>query len=299
MKLKHIQHLFHTELTHIYDSNEIDSFFFIVIEHYCKIKRIELALEPNLEISNDDYQNISDALNKLKQQKPIQYIIGETEFFGLNFKVNKNVLIPRPETEELVSWIIEEAKLQHKNNKPITILDIGTGSGCIAISLAKHLPFATIFALDINKNALETTKFNAKQNGVSITCVEVDILSSEDSVFDAESTTFDIIVSNPPYVRAQEKQQMKDNVLQYEPHLALFVADDNPLQFYNAIATFAQQNLKENGQLFFEINQYLSSEMTQLLKHFNFENIQLKKDIFGNNRMMKAIKTSCKVSKTL
>ncbi len=283
MKLKAIKHKFHDELGAVYPAEEIDSFFNILAETYYGVKRIQLATNPDLTLN--DSEDILKALAELKNEKPIQYIIGETEFYGLNFKVNDGVLIPRPETEELVEWVLKKAK----PNMPINILDMGTGSGCIAISLAKHLPQAKVFAIDISTKALNIAKKNALFNGVDVYFKEADILTLKTL---SEQVEFDIIVSNPPYVREKEKQYMKPNVLDNEPHLALFVKDEDPLLFYKAITDFAINNLKENGLLFFEINEFLGNAMIDLLRHKNFKNIELKQDIFKKDRMIKAEKTN-------
>jgi release factor glutamine methyltransferase len=279
LKLKTIQNKFHEALDSIYVSEEVDSFFYILIDFYFNISRIQLAMNADLEVLNNDL--IFEALDALKQQKPIQYITRETEFFGLCFKVNEHTLIPRPETEELVEWVIKEFKTQ---NSEFRILDIGTGTGCIAISLAKNLPNAKVYALDISKEALKLAKQNADLNSVEITFIEADILNME-SEFDFK---FDIIVSNPPYITEQEKQLMKPNVLDNEPHLALFVYDENPLLFYEVITRLAINNLNKHGQLFFEINEYLGRDMIQLLIKNNFKTIELKQDIFRKDRMIKA-----------
>ncbi|WP_141882971.1 peptide chain release factor N(5)-glutamine methyltransferase, partial [Flavobacterium psychrophilum] len=220
-------------------------------------------------------------LLQLKEQKPIQYILGETQFFGLPFYVNENTLIPRPETEELVEWIIKE-NLKISSLKNLKILDIGTGSGCIAISLAKNLPNASVFAIDVSDKALATAQKNAVLNEVDITFIEKNILQTEDL-----NQEFDIIVSNPPYVRNLEKKEIHKNVLEYEPHLALFVEDNDSLLFYRKITELATRNLSNNGQLYFEINQYLGKETVELLEKYNFKNTTLKKDIYGNDRMIK------------
>ena len=285
MRLKDIQHIFHKELDAIHGKEEVNSFFFLLIEAFYNVPRFQLALEPEFAISKEEQDRIFIALDHLKQEKPIQYILGQTEFYGLPFKVNESVLIPRPETEELVDWILKESNTK----KPLKIIDIGTGSGCIAISLAKTLPNAEVFALDISIEALEVAKENALLNNVSIKFIAADILSKDQSVLNTEST-FDIIISNPPYVRELEKSKMKNNVLRNEPHLALFVADDNPLQFYKVIAQFAVNNLSENGKLYFEINEYLGNEMKALLEDRNFKNIELKQDLFGKDRMIKGNK---------
>lgn len=279
LKLKTIQKKFHGALDSIYVSEEVDSFFYILIDFYYNISRIQLALNSNLEVLKTNV--IFEALDALKQQKPIQYITGETEFYSLPFKVNAHTLIPRPETEELVEWVIKEFKTQ---NSEFRILDIGTGTGCIAISLAKNLPNAKVYALDVSKEAIDVAKQNANLNTIEIVFIEADILNMQFE-FDFK---FDIIVSNPPYIREQEKQLMKPNVLENEPHLALFVYDDNPLLFYETITQFAINNLNENGQLFFEINEYLGNDMIQLLVKNNFKNIELKQDIFRKDRMIKA-----------
>ncbi|MBF8151413.1 peptide chain release factor N(5)-glutamine methyltransferase [Winogradskyella sp. F6397] len=290
MVLKELQNIFHIELDAIYGKHEVDSFFYLCTEHYLNVPRIQLTLEPELAITKPETDTFFKALEHLKQQKPIQYLLGETEFFGLPFKVNENVLIPRPETEELVALILQNVKNQDPKTKPITILDIGTGSGCIAISLAKNVPNAKIYALDVSKDALKIAKQNADLNNVKINFIEASILDETcHSALDAEST-FDIIVSNPPYIRELEKREILPNVLENEPHLALFVEDDNPLLFYKAITNFAIEKLKPNGQLYFEINQYLGEETKQLLVDAQFKKVELLKDLNGNDRMLKGCK---------
>ena len=286
MVLKEILNVFHKELDTIYGNNEVDSFFNILIDYYLNLKRITLVMQPEYTISKEEEQPLFEALSRLKLEEPIQYILGETEFFGLVFKVNQNTLIPRPETEELVQWIIEDYK---DNLEQIKILDIGTGTGCIPISLAKSLPKAKVKALDISTKALEVAKQNAELNAVEVDFIELNILETCHTELDSASQKFDVIVSNPPYVRELEKAEMKGNGLKHEPELALFVDNTNPLIFYKAITEFATHNLKAGGTLYFEINQYLGSEMIQLLEDFNFKDIELKKDMFGNNRMIKAI----------
>ena len=280
MKLKDIQNTYHKNLDSIYGKEEVDSFFFMLIDFYYNVSRIKLAMDNDYVI--DDSEKILEALKLLKLQKPIQYIIGETEFYGLPFKVDESVLIPRPETEELVEWVLH----QSESDKLIRILDIGTGSGCIAISIAKNLPKAKVYALDVSAKALKIAQQNADLNAVNIAFLEVDILKTtqDGQMIDAK---FDIIVSNPPYIREKEKQLMKPNVLDNEPHLALFVKDENPLLFYEVIIQFASNNLTKNGQLFFEINEYLANDMIALLNDNNFSNIELKQDIFKKDRMIK------------
>ena len=283
MKLLDIKETFVRELNGMYPEQECVSFFNILIDFYYQVSRLQLAVNINLEVQ--DYNKMLEALVLLKQEVPIQYITGETLFYGLHFCVTKNTLIPRPETEELVDWIINtNCKLE----RPIRILDIGTGSGCIAIALAKHMPKAQVYAIDVSKEALKVAKNNAEKNNVSITFLEQDILAPDASNMDALlDVNFDVIVSNPPYVRHLEKKMMHANVLNNEPHLALFVADDDPLKFYQAITKFAKAKLKTKGTLFFEINEYLGTEMKKLLQTEGFKDIDLKQDFFGKDRMLK------------
>lgn len=283
MTIQNLKKYFTEELQDLYPQTEIDSFLSILVAFKLYLKRIDLALNPNQNISDKDVEFFKEALERLRNQEPIQYILGNTEFFGLLFKVDKSVLIPRPETEELVSLILKTAKSQKPIADGYKILDLGTGSGCIAIALARHLPKAEVWALDISKEALNIAQQNADLNEVAINFVEADILNLK-----TLHTKFDIIVSNPPYVKQNEKSLMKPNVLNYEPHLALFVSDDNSLIFYDKIATFAKTNLKPNGTLFFEINQYLGNELTQLLKQKGFINIELRQDLYEVDRIVSA-----------
>jgi len=268
-----------------YPVQEVNSFFNLLIESYLLMNRLDFALKPGKEISLEEKEKFESAIQRLSKHKPIQYILGETEFFGLKFKVNKNVLIPRPETEELVQWILDDVGAS-KNPSNLKILDIGTGSGCIAISLAKNLPDVEIFALDVSEKALKTARENAGLNGVNVNFIQADILNLE-----ALTGKFDIIVSNPPYVREMEKVEMHRNVLENEPNLALYVKDTDPLIFYGTIAKLAQVGLQNNGNLYFEINQYLAEETEDILKNTSFKT-ELKKDIFGNYRMLRGRKKS-------
>lgn len=261
--------------------SERQSFFKQLCRTYLNLQPIDIVLNEQLKISAEHYEKFEAAIQKLNNHEPIQYIVGSTYFFGLEFKVNPSVLIPRPESEELVAWILTHFKTI---DSPV-ILDLGTGSGCLAISLAKHLPHAKIFALDVSHEALKIAQYNAQTNAASITFLEDNML--ELMSFD---TVFDIIVSNPPYVCLQEKPKMRANVLEHEPHLALFVKDENPLQFYKAIKRIATQNLKPGGLAFMEINEAFGEETSQLFQDGNFENIKLKKDTFGKDRLLKAQK---------
>lgn len=291
MLLKTLRENFYSSLKDEYPDTEIQSFFNLLTECFLKMKRLDVTLNLFAPISGKKVAKFEDAIKRLKNHEPVQYIVGVTEFYGLPFKVTNSTLIPRPETEELVQWIVDSAKLK---NDTLTILDIGTGTGCIAISLAENIPGAIVYAMDVSKKALTVAKINAKLNKVAVEFLEVDILDWQNGSWDMEfePLKFDIIVSNPPYVRELEKAQMSANVLEHEPDLALYVADHDPLIFYKTIAEFATTYLKDNGQLFFEINQYLGAEMLELLKTANYKDGALKKDIFGNDRMVSGIKKS-------
>ena len=294
MTIKHYRAHFNESLKHLYPTSEIDSFFFLILEEYMGLKRIDIVLKSDFLIDKKSLNLMQIATKQLKQEIPIQYIIGKTEFFGLPFNINKEVLIPRPETEELVEQVLKEVSLtkicktttdETTNEKQLKILDIGTGSGCIAISLKKQLPSSKTSAMDVSDEALRIAKKNAVLNKVDINFIHQDILKTNNL-----DKLYDVIVSNPPYVRELEKKEMKNNVLNNEPHLALFVDNKNPLLFYNKIAELAENFLTKNGQLHFEINQYLGKETIKLLAEKGFKNIQLKKDIFGNDRIISAFK---------
>jgi len=295
---------FHVQLDELHGREEVNSFFNLLIEHYLDYKRIKLVLNPELEITRVESKLLLSALEDLKSHKPVQYIIGETEFYGLSFKVNKNVLIPRPETEELVEDVLMSLKQRVLQNENFRVLDIGTGSGCIAIALAKYLPKAEVFAIDISEDAIKVAVENANLNDIAVDFFQYDILNNRHAHFlssdnatshlnrerrELQIDKFDCIVSNPPYVRQQEKLKMKHNVLDSEPHLALFVKDENPLQFYEAICEFCKKYLKVGGSLNLEINEYLGPEMIGLLNDYEFEKIELQKDIFGKDRMVKGM----------
>ena len=278
MLIKQYQIFFKEQLISMYDEEELNSIFYLILENVNHLKRIDLALNINLKFTQSEILIWNEIIEKLKLEIPIQYILGSTSFYGLNFMVNNNVLIPRSETEELVDWIIKTSK----NYRFINVLDIGTGSGCIAISLAKNIENSNIFALDVSKEALIIAKKNAEINNVTVNFIQNDILQTVEI-----DQKFDVIVSNPPYVRNLEKHEIKKNVLDNEPHLALFVTDNDALIFYRKIAEFALNNLVRNGFLFFEINQYLGKETEELLQNIGFKNIELRKDMYGNDRMIR------------
>lgn len=279
MKISEFKIEFTRQLQEEYPSQEIQSFFYLLTESFLRKSRLDIALDPNFDISPAGLELFENALHCLKKHEPIQYITGETEFCGLKFRVDKNVLIPRPETEELVQWILEDLEISEK--KKLNILDIGTGSGCIAISLARNLPQVQVSAIDISEKGLETAKLNAALNNVKVDFVESDILEAE-----SLPKKYDIIVSNPPYVQEKEKKEMQRNVLEHEPDSALYVKDENPLLFYKKITKLAREGLNEKGKLYFEVNQYLGKETELLVQQAGFKT-QLRKDIFGNHRMLK------------
>ncbi|MCB0461095.1 MAG: peptide chain release factor N(5)-glutamine methyltransferase [Flavobacteriaceae bacterium] len=291
MILKSLRTYFKDELLGYYPDTEIESFFNMLSEQILNMKRIDISQNLYAVVSGKKYDKFQKAITKLKNYEPIQYIIGETEFYGLPFKVNPSVLIPRPETEELVQWIIDCHSKQSEESE-LNILDIGTGSGCIAIALAKNLPNAKVYALDVSEKALKTAKENALKNNVEVEFVQGNILNLCHAELVSASQKFDIIVSNPPYVRELEKEMMSANVLDQEPHLALFVEDDDALLFYRKITELSSSVLKPNGYLYFEINENLGTHIKELLANNSFNDIELKKDIFGKDRMIKGIKSN-------
>ncbi|MGM0531509.1 MAG: peptide chain release factor N(5)-glutamine methyltransferase [Bacteroidota bacterium] len=274
--IRHIKN----ELIEIYPEQEINSLAEIMLHHVVNLKKTDLLINRQKTINDQQFQTIEDITKQLKNHKPIQQILGETEFYNTTLKVNQHTLIPRQETEELVEWIIKDAFSEKKS-----ILDIGTGSGCIAIALAKNLPGSMVTALDYKPEILDAARENASLNGVTIRFILADILKD-----DLPPGQYDLIVSNPPYVRNSEKKFMTQNVLNYEPSEALFVEDEDPLIFYRKIIHLAGKHLVENGSLYFEINEYLGEEMIKLLKKHGFNNICLRKDLNNKNRMIKAQK---------
>jgi len=261
-----------------YEPSECESISFLIFEHVLGYSRLQVHLKKDETIPDAKVTEIEEILNRLAGGEPIQYILGKADFYGLTFTVNPHVLIPRQETEELVDWIINDNKLP-----ALRILDIGTGSGCIPVALAKNIPDAEVFAYDISAEALAVANQNAVHNDVDIRTQKVDILHWEAASVDK---TFDIIVSNPPYVNDEEKSLMLEHVLSHEPHLALFVSNNDPLIFYRRIAEFAQQHLSPEGTLYFEINEALGHETVSLLQENGFNNVTLRKDINGKDRMI-------------
>lgn len=268
------------ELENFYPATEIRSFYYLIVEKLSTLSRTEIIANKNTVFSEEQHQTVHAIIKQLKNFVPIQYILGETEFYGLTFHVNTSVLIPRPETEELVEWIQKE----NDRNKDLDILDIGTGSGCIATSLKGIFPNAKVDAYDVSVSALEVAKTNAQKNKLTVNFSQVDILNQTSW----PQNKWDIIVSNPPYIPEQEKLEILPNVLNHEPHLALFVPNETPLLFYDVIALFAKLNLKPKGMLYFEIHKDAGESCMELLSNLGFTNIELRKDISGNDRMIRA-----------
>ncbi len=276
-----IKQLFLADLSSIYDQDEIHSLFQISAEHLLGLSRIQLSLRLQNPLTESQRQDFFDILTQLKSGKPIQHIIGTAPFYGMEFFVTEDTLIPRPETEELVDLIFSE----HNNSKSSVIIDIGTGTGCIAISLKKRLSNSEVSAVDISADAIAIARKNATKNQTAINFRCLDILEWE-FAFDHEQ--YDIIVSNPPYISQGEKKEMHHNVLHFEPSIALFVEESAPLLFYDYIASFALRHLKKTGTLYFEINQYFSEETKDLLIKKGFPKVEIIKDIYTAPRMIRA-----------
>ncbi|MBE0638441.1 MAG: peptide chain release factor N(5)-glutamine methyltransferase [Bacteroidales bacterium] len=282
-KIKDIRETYLLELNKIYTGNEAASFLDHILEHRLGITRIQRALNPELRLSESDMLKVHFDVKELKKFRPIQYIFGETVFFGLQLLVDEHVLIPRPETEELVLWIVGE----HKNQGPLSILDIGTGSGCIALALKKELPLATVQGCDVSADALKIAEKNAAANNLTVSFFLMDMLKPDEWT---RQPQFDVIVSNPPYVTNAEKQLMQPNVLNYEPAGALFVSDEDPLVFYRSILHFAENQIRPGGKIYFEINERFGDQMIRLLTDAGYQNVELRKDLSGKDRMISGLK---------
>ena len=283
MNLKIIQQKFKDSLSFHYGEGEADELFWMCTEHVLNLGRLQIKLKGSFGISIDQEFEFNRILDELISGKPIQYILGYAWFFSQKFMMNDSVLIPRPETEELVSLILDE-----NTQQDLKVLDIGTGSGCIPISLKKHLHLSSqIYGIDISENALVVAKNNASKLGCAVDFQKVDILEKDPKIENGDEK-FNIIVSNPPYITPNEKSDMHKNVLDFEPHLALFVEEDDPLVFYNAIAGYARKNLALDGRLYFEINQVYGAQIVDMLEEKGFQKVTLKKDLNGNDRMVSA-----------
>lgn len=278
-KIADIKKYFTDALSNLYSLEEAESIFFISLEELLQISRNDYILNKTITISESELLKIHFVLKDLKKGIPIQYILGETQFMGLKLKVSPAVLIPRPETEELVDWIVQS----HKNEVCNSIVDIGTGSGCIALALKNNFKNSQVYALDISEDALNIARENALNNKLEIIFQQSDILTELNCL----PQEIAILVSNPPYITKREAESMHTNVLENEPHLALFVPGNDALIFYRSIIESAKKHLAKNAWLYFEINQYFAEEMKHLLQQNNFRNVELKKDISGNYRMIR------------
>ncbi|MDB5271808.1 MAG: hemK [Chitinophagaceae bacterium] len=266
----------------VYDERERGAIAFLLLEYILGIEKTDIIANKEIAVSHLKREQLEEAIDRINQSEPVQYITGKTQFHDLTFKVNPSVLIPRPETEELVDIIIKE----NKGRKGLRIMDMGTGSGCIAVSLAYHLPEAEVLAVDISKSALYVAAENAAINHAKVTFVNDDILN----LAETNSTKLDVIVSNPPYVRYSEKKEMQKNVLEYEPKLALFVDDNEALIYYEKIALFSARHLEAGGLLYLEINEMLGKETADLVASFGFNHIEIKNDLFGKPRFIRCSK---------
>ena len=281
--LQDFELLFQHELQELYDEDEIKAIFLVVVAEKFGLNRINYQLRKTDIVNEKDKAEVLSILQDLKKHRPIQYILNKTDFYGEVFQVNESVLIPRQETEELVDLIIKN----HKSSQNLKIIDIGTGSGCIPITLSKHLNNALVTTIDISKEAIKTAQENAKNLKTQVQFINADIFEWEYIFSDQH---YNIIVSNPPYITPGEKQHMNQNVLAYEPELALFIEESAPLIFYDVISSFALKHLAPNGDLYFEINQYLGAEMKELMVKKGFEQVKLIKDINGADRIIHAKK---------
>lgn len=285
-KVREAFKLFCKKLSGYYQPQECKSLTYLLFEEYLQMKKTDILLNPDKIIPESQIIRISSAIEELRKFKPIQYITGKANFLGLDFVVSPHVLIPRPETEELVLWIIDDHKEISKREEDITILDIGSGSGSVAISLDKQIEKAKVTGIDINVASLEIARKNNELHGTQALFTLFNILDEDKW---NQLPEYDIIVSNPPYVRESEKPLMSRNVLDYEPPEALFVSDDDPLIFYRTILRFSQSHLHPNGRVYFEINEAFGSEVTALFEEYGFKDVLLREDIFGRNRFVRGI----------
>jgi release factor glutamine methyltransferase len=287
MTIFEVQQQLIAQLNSIYDEREAAAIADIALEYISGLKKIDRIINKQTALTEEQNKSLKKIAEELLTRKPIQYVLHEAWFCGMKFYVDENVLIPRPETEELVEWIAEEVAIWKLSvvSRPITILDIGTGSGCIPVSLKKKLPGATIFSCDVSEKALEVAKRNATAHEAEINFLHLDFLDEEKR---NALPVFDIIVSNPPYIPLADKKTMQQNVLDFEPHTALFVPDNDTLVFYSAIVDFAKKHLSKNGQVFVEMHEEQSSNVKKLFPAAHFHQIEIKKDLQHKNRMLKA-----------
>ena len=278
MTLREGQEHFKDGLGGFFQSSEIDFYYKTLLKDGLNRDPIQLSIEPWEELTSEEEFFVKESLSKLIAHQPLQYVLGKAHFRDLTLKVDKRVLIPRPETEEMVEWVLEDFK---KLNQKLRLIDMGTGSGCIGIALAKAQPYFSVFALDKDVDILDLTAENAKINGVQIKCIEQDM-----NQMNTLKLKIDVIVSNPPYVMLSEQNQMKSNVLDYEPHQAIFISNKDPLLFYRLILEFAADNLKPKGFIYFEINPLLLKELKDLIISFSYIVFE-RLDIFKKVRILR------------
>ena len=280
MTIRQITTELHRQLTGQYPETEIENFARILFRYYLNMTPVQVHLSHDSELPAETGKQIREAIDELKKYRPIQYILSETEFYGLHFELTPDVLIPRPETEELVDWVVHE----YDRNAELTMIDIGTGSGCIAVALAANFPNAHVWAVDVSEAALAVAQRNALKNRVKVNFLIEDVL--KDGLMGFEPASIDVIVSNPPYITPSEKEQLLPNVLEYEPHGALFTPNNNPLVFYEQMVAFGLKCLKNKGKIFFEINEAFPEELRDILQQNHYSNINLRKDMNGKWRMV-------------
>lgn len=298
MKIGEAEKWFKENLTTIYDDNEASNIALLALEHCTRLNRTNILLSRNQELTTNCLIQLNQYIQRLHRNEPIQYILNKASFYGMELYVDNAVLIPRPETEELVDWIIKDIKASGKNvfqksatdadlTTQLKILDIGTGSGCIALALKKTMPKAEVWGCDVSEEALNVARRNGSHLNVRVDFQGINFL---DEAQQKSLPTVDIIVSNPPYIPVRNKEEMKANVINYEPHTALFVPNDDALLFYKAIAHFAKKRLYANGSVYLEIHENLGKEIAALFRNEGYQNIELRKDMQGKDRMVKVVK---------
>ena len=286
MTLHQATHWLTTELIRLYDQREAANIAALVMEHVTGWKRIDRLMNKQHELLPEQLDLLHLFADQLMQHRPVQYVLGEAWFYNMRFYVDEHVLIPRPETEELVDWVVQDVRSNPDKQMGLQLLDVGTGSGCIAAALKKELPAAQVYACDVSKAALEVAGRNAAANKTPVSFLRADFLHSEQR---NGLPDVDVLISNPPYIPLNNQAAMQAHVLQYEPHGALFVADDDPLVFYKAIADFAQTHLRQKGAVYMEIHEDMADAAKKLFQAYGFKEVEIRKDLQGKDRMVKAV----------
>lgn len=300
MKLFEAEQYTKEQLKEIYDEQEAANITNLIIEHITALTKIQRVSGKEQVLTSMQLNRLQKSLERLKTNEPVQYIMNKAWFYGMELYVDKNVLIPRPETEELVQWIVDDMKalgkdvfirktMQADETSQLKILDVGTGSGCIALALKKTMPKAEVWGCDISEEALNVARRNGSALNIRVDFQGMNFLDEAQQI---QLPTVDIIVSNPPYVPLKDKEQMQANVVNYEPHTALFVPNKDPLIFYKAIADFGKKRLYENGSIYMEIHEDLANEVAQVFKENGYKIVEVRKDMQGKDRMIKAVSLS-------